>query len=71
MSSHIISHHLTSSHVVLLPASREGEIGFLMKSIALIIGVLVVLAVVAKDYSWRVKGAIFAGILAMIFILMR
>ena len=42
-----------------------------MKSIAVILGILVALAFVAKDYSWRVKGAILAGLVAMIIILAR
>lgn len=42
-----------------------------MKSIALILAFLVVLAIFAKDYSWRVRGAIVAGIVAMILLLMR
>jgi hypothetical protein len=42
-----------------------------MKSIALILGALVVLAIFAKEYSWRVKGLIFVSLVAMIIFLMR
>ena len=42
-----------------------------MKSIAILLGVLVALAFVAKDYSWRVKGVILAGLVAMIVVLIR
>lgn len=42
-----------------------------MKSIAVILALLVTLALVAKDYSWRVKGVIFAGLVAMIVYLVR
>lgn len=42
-----------------------------MTSIAIVLGVLVALAFVAKDFSWRVKGVILAGLVAMIVVLIR
>lgn len=42
-----------------------------MKSIAVVLGVMVALAFVAKDFSWRVKGVLLAGLVAMIILLMR
>lgn len=42
-----------------------------MVIIAAVLGVLVALALVAKTYSWRVKGAIFVALVAMVMFFMR
>jgi membrane protein implicated in regulation of membrane protease activity len=42
-----------------------------MKSIAVVLAVLVALAFVAKDFSWRIKGVMFAALVAMIILLLR
>ena len=42
-----------------------------MTTIAAMLGLLVALAFLAKDYSWRVKGIILAGLIVMVVLLMR
>jgi len=42
-----------------------------MKSIGIVLGSLVLLAMFAKDYNWRVKGLVFALLIAMIAVLIR
>ena len=42
-----------------------------MKSIGIVLGGLVFLAMFAKEYNWRVKGLALALLIAMIIVLMR
>ncbi|HZC04097.1 MAG TPA: hypothetical protein VE338_00495 [Ktedonobacterales bacterium] len=42
-----------------------------MKSIGVVLAVLVVLAMVAKDYTWRVRGLVLALLITMIILMIR
>lgn len=42
-----------------------------MKTIAVVLGGVLVLALFAREYNWRVRGLIIAGLIAMVILLMR